>query len=330
MCFKLSMRFPIVIKVIDSLVLKLANVILSILNINAVLQYRRFNGRFPNIANPRRYAERMLWRKVVDHNPQFVVFSDKLATKEYCNRICPDLALPKTLWVGNDADAIPDELLSGDVFVKTNHGWNYNYQIRAGEVDRADLKRKTDQWLNSTHGKASHQWAYSKVEPILYVEETIGDAAADLLEFNIRASNGNFVLGSVMGHNKKPNKWLKYLDLKGESVEGIEDEGAVPVLFISQEVNVIAPYLQAIAYAKQLSVGVDYARFDFMWNGKNLYGGEITVYPGAGNGRALNSKLECIVIKGWDLVPSYFLTSKQTGIKKLYANALKSQMKHGI
>ena len=33
--------------------------------------FRRRVGYFPNIALPRRYNEKMLWRKIFDHNPLF-------------------------------------------------------------------------------------------------------------------------------------------------------------------------------------------------------------------------------------------------------------------
>jgi len=41
--------------------------------------------------------------KIIDHNPQFVLFSDKLATKDFFKRPLPDLPVPRTLWIGRDA-----------------------------------------------------------------------------------------------------------------------------------------------------------------------------------------------------------------------------------
>jgi hypothetical protein len=119
----------------------LANAVLYTAHPRSVLRYRHRFGRLPNIANPRRYTERMLWRKIVDHDPQFVVFSDKLAAKDYCKRICPDLPIPNTLWIGDDADAIPDELLRGDVFVKANHGYDFN-AASAGDTSIEQRSRR--------------------------------------------------------------------------------------------------------------------------------------------------------------------------------------------
>jgi len=311
------------IRLFDSLVLVTTDVVLRATNRRLVKKYVRLNGRRPRIADPRRYAERMLWRKLINHDPQFVVFSDKLATKEYCRRICPELALPPTLWIGTDADAIPDELLAGDVFVKTNHGYAFNIEIRNGHVNRQEMKEKTDRWMKSVHGREDCQWAYSQVEPKLFVEQAIGAAAGDLLEINVRASNGTPILGSVIGHNKMSDMWIVYLDTAGNPTAGPNDVDSVPGKHPPDGIAISEPYQRAVEFTKRLSVGVDYARFDFMWNGSDLYAGEITVYPAAGINDIGNASVHAAIIAAWDLSVSHFLTSHHSGLKGVYANSLR-------
>jgi hypothetical protein len=312
--------------VLTWLTLALSNVALYATNRAAVWHYRRRFGRLPNVSNPQRYSERMLWRKIVDHNPQFVVFSDKLATKAYCERICPDLPLPQTLWIGEDADAIPEQILRGDVFVKANHGYNFNYCVRGGRVDRAALKEQADRWLRSVHGMSTGEWAYSRVEPKLFVEESIGDADGDLIEFNVRAGNGRPIVGSVIGHNKTPRQWTVYLDLEGNPTAGATDPPGRPAPPLPDHLDVLPPYQLALRYAEKLSVGVDYARFDFMWNGTDLYGGEITVYPAAGYHEITEPTIHAAIMTGWDLTTSHFLTTPHTGIRRIYADALRRRL----
>jgi len=312
--------------VLTELLLALSNTALYATNPVAVWRYRRRFGRLPNVSNPQRYSERILWRKIIDHNPKFVVFSDKLATKGYCQRICPDLPVPRTLWIGTDADAIPEEVLRGDVFVKANHGYNFNHRVRGGRVDRAALKEKTDRWLTSVHGVSTGEWAYSKVEPKLFVEEAIGDAEGDLIEFNVRAGNGRPIFGSVIGHNKMPNQWVVYLDLDGNPTAGARDKAGTSAPPLPDSIDVLRPYQLALRYAGQLSVGVDYARFDFMWNGTDLYGGEITVYPAAGHQEIVEPTIHSAIMTGWDLQTSHFLTTSRTGIGRIYADALRRRL----
>ena len=288
--------------------------------------YKRRQHRLPNITNPRSYTERMLWRKLIDHNPLFVVFSDKLATKKYCSSICPDLQSPETLWEGTDANEIPDEALTGDVYVKTNHGYNFNYRIRGGAVDRIELKATTDEWLKHTHGLDSDQWAYSQVAPKLFVERAIGDPYGDLLEINIRCCNGRFFLGSVIGKNKTDDMWAVYLDADGKPCESPDDEAGKPIEKLPDGVDIAAPYQRAFDYALKLSEGVDYARFDFMWNGQELYAGEITVYPSAGRHEIYHPGLNDLMLSLWDLRDTWLLKEKHTGWRAIYAWLLRREV----
>jgi len=168
-----------------------ANAALYAKSIRLVGRYWRKFGRLPNIAVPRRYSERMLWRKVVDHNPLFVCFSDKLAAKEYVRQRCPDLPIPRTLWIGGDADAIPEALLRGDVFVKASHGCNFNLRLRGGPCDRDDLRRRTRRWLRSCFGRKDGQWAYSGVTPRLFVEEAVGDVETAASSLTVTGASSN-------------------------------------------------------------------------------------------------------------------------------------------
>jgi len=311
----------------DDFIFAATNAAFYLKNARQVGRYWRKRGRLPNIASPNRYSERMLWRKLVDHNPQFVVFSDKLATKEFIRNRCPDLPLPRTLWVGSDAGEIPDELLRGDVFVKANHGCNFNHRVRDGHCDRTALREKTSRWLASVYGRKAGEWSYSAVEPKLFVEEAVGDVETGLIELTVRACNGKAILGEVLGKCKTPNQWSVYIDPDGTPTLGVKATEGSPIIPLPKGVMVMEPYRRAVQYARQLSVGVDYARFDFMWNGRDLFGGEITVYPAAGMSDPANTLTRDALLGGWDLMQSNFLKSSHPGWTQFYADALLRRLK---
>jgi len=313
---------------LDNFIFTLVNLGLYFRHFGLMMRTSRHTGYFPNIANPQTYVERMLWRKTIDHNPQFITFSDKLATKAYLREHCPELAVPPTLWTGRKTDDIPDELLRGDVFVKANHGCQFNHHVRPGPCDRAALRERTRKWLRRVYGHQYGEWGYHKVKPVLFVEAAIGDAQRDLIEFNVRAGNGRAILGSVMGKCKMAGQWAFYLDPAGNPVVGMHDPEGCPVPPLPPGFNALEPYLQAVGFAEKLSVGVDYARFDFMWNGRQLFGGEITVYPAAGMTDPSNASSTTATLNGWDLLQSHFLTVKQTGWKGVYAEALRRRLKN--
>jgi hypothetical protein len=317
-------------KWIDNIIFAVAEAVLYRQNKRLVKCHRSVSGLDPNLANPQRFSDRMLWRKIVDHNPMFVVFADKLAAKEFISLVCPDLPLPKTLWVGKASDEIPDAVLKGDVYVKANHGCDFNFRIRNGQGDRKALREKTQKWLATTYGQDAGEWSYSRVKPALFVEEAIGDAEADLIDIQVRASNGREMIGSIMGKNKTSNWWANYLDGDGNPAPAADAPDDAPLKVSPLGDRILEPYRQAIEYARRLSQRIDYARFDFMWNGRELYGGEITVYPAGGFKESANSATRKIMLDGWDLSCSHFLTAPQTGWKKIYAGALRRRFSRPV
>ncbi len=304
------------------LILWITNIYVYVRWPKPVWDHIRRQHRLPNVACPDSYTERMLWRRLFDHNPMFVTFTDKLATKEYCQQRCGDLEAPETLWVGQNAADIPDQHLTGDVFVKTNHGYNHNYPICAGRFDRDDLIEKTDAWMRSRHGEDKYVWSYSQVPPKLFVEKTIGDAGADLLDVNFRVSNGAFIAGCVVGHNKLDNMWAVYVDEHCNAIPGPNDLEGAPFAHLPEDMDITTPYRRMVEYAKQLSIGVDYVRVDFMLNGDRVYAGEITVYPAVGIHEIYNPPLNEKIKTGWDLRDAWFCNTQHTGLKRLYAAAL--------
>jgi hypothetical protein len=54
---------------------------------------------------------------------------------------------------------------------------------------------------------------------------------------------------------------------------------------------------------------------DFLWNGSELYGGEITIYPAAGLKDPVDPAVHAYILDGWDLAQTHFLRAPQTGWK---------------
>lgn len=269
----------------------------------------------------------MLWRKVFDHNPLFTKFCDKLATKEYQRERCAGLKLPRVLWTGVDADDIPDSALRGDVYVKASHGCNFNLRIRPGEkVDRRMLKEVSAGWLGRHYGGVHGEWAYGGVEPRLFVEEAVGDSDAGMVELQVRGGRGKAILGSVLGYIKTPRQWVVYLDEDGRVMKGAGGIAKGVREELPPGLEIAAAYREACEHTRRLSVDVDYARFDFFWNGRQLHGSEITVYPGAGIGPIDDPEIYALIRAGWRLERSWFLNAPQKWPASVYAAALKRRL----
>ena len=80
---------------------------------------------------PRRYTEKMQWRKLFDLDPMYLVFCDKVAVREYvAERVGADAVVP-ILWLGGDPDALPFAALKPPYIIKCSHGSGWNIVIRA-------------------------------------------------------------------------------------------------------------------------------------------------------------------------------------------------------
>lgn len=265
----------------------------------------------------------MLWRKIFDRNPLFQVFCDKLATKEYISKTIPETKTPKTLWIGNKASDLPVDFFSKNVVLKSNHGSDFNYFIKCGNIDKAKLTTITNQWTNKVYGKRFYEWGYFDVTTKLFIEEMLDTVNPNgLLDINVRCVDGVAILTSIIINNKTDNMKYSYFDAKGNRIK-FDDYNPIE---LPDNFTLPSCFDKIIKTAEKLSKGIDYARYDFMWGGKDIYIGEITVYPSAGLTKAsVNGAtgFDETINEYWNLNKSWFLTSEQTGWKKIYSEMLR-------
>ncbi|TPN80862.1 hypothetical protein FJ987_16840 [Mesorhizobium sp. CU2] len=155
------------------LILAIARLLLTLRHPVLLVRFAMKLGYLPNPAAPESYHERVLWRKIFDRNPLFVTLTDKLAAKAYIRSVCPELAVPRTMWSGGDPADIPVDLLAGDVVVKANHGCAMNIFIAGGEPSRDHIIAKARRWLRKIYGRRDGEWAYWSIVPPVFVEERL-------------------------------------------------------------------------------------------------------------------------------------------------------------
>jgi hypothetical protein len=283
-------------------------------------KFLRRMRRFPDVAVPSDYTDRMLWRKLFDRNPLFVTFADKLATKDWIAARCPGLPIPATLWRGTDPAAIPRGLLRPGVIVKANHGSNFNLPIRDRVPPHEQVVATARRWLATSWGHRRGEWHYAHVRREVFVEEMVG-GDGPLADIQIRAGAGRAGLCSVTFDTKTDRQTVRYLDIEGGRVE--EPDSAAHAA--PDALPTPPRFPDAIAAARVLSREVDYARFDFLADGSGLWAGEITLFPAAGHG-VLEGEMRALVLGVWDLRNTWFLREGAAlggPFRRAYATALR-------
>lgn len=289
--------------------------------------FRKVVGYQPSIAIPSKYHEKMLWRKLFDHSPDIATFCDKLATKDHILARIPELRLPQTLWVGERLEDIPASLLGERLMLKSNHGCGFNRRWIPKKTSFNEVCGAFREWLGCTYGTSNYEWGYSAVKPKVFAEEYINaDSAIGLVDIKVRCCDGKPVLARIHLDGLQKNKKAGWFSIGGDPLfknrgplaEGDED--------MPTEFQLPDCFHEAIEASRVLGSGIDYVRVDFLTNGSQLLGGEITTYPAAGLGPASPAGVkgpDTMTNDCWDLRKSWFLTAPQRGVMGLYAAFLK-------
>ncbi|WP_296745270.1 ATP-grasp fold amidoligase family protein [Mesorhizobium sp.] len=303
-------------------VLAVARLVLTLRHIRLVARFVKKTGYLPNPAAPRRYHEMMLWRKIIDRNPLFVTFSDKLAAKAYIRAAYPELRMPATLWSGHDPNDIPSDLLATGAVVKANHGCAMNVFVSDGRPDRTEIVRKARRWLGKRHGKRDGEWAYWPINPTLFVEERLtlsgGTIATDI---KVHVCSG--VICHIWVEDKQAGRSHLFdgdgMPLPGRDPDYPREDQA---LTIGQPI--VDHVRQAAAIARRVAGDLDHIRVDFLVTDDQLYIGEMVVYTAAGYATWTNPVITDRLETYWRLERSAYLKGRHRGIGRLYAEALRA------
>jgi hypothetical protein len=134
-------------------------------------RYRRVFGRYPALMRPRLFSEKMQWRKLFDLNPQYAVFCDKIATRDYvAARGGRELVVP-LLWTGESVDDIPFDRLEPSYVLKCNNSSGANAFVLSREaLDVPAVKTFLRSHLERRHGHVMLEPGYVPVRPRLLAE----------------------------------------------------------------------------------------------------------------------------------------------------------------
>lgn len=304
----------------DRCIFAVVNVWVYLAHPRFVRLYVRTLGRYPNIAKPTRVSELVQWRKLFDRNPLFCIFSDKLRAKQWVSERCPELKVAAPVWQGERPGDLPERYLSSACVIKTNHGSGQNYFPHRSKLPRREVERKFETWLGESLAKTYSEWAYGSVARKIFVEEFI-DCDGPLMDISIRASDGHVPLASIDVDIKSDRHKLAYFWPDGSRCEPANSIIKAHDL-LPGDVLPPAHFQQAVAYAKHLSRGIDYIRVDFFSTGRDLYFGEMTVYPASGFGR--EGPIGEIVFGTWirHVRQGWFFRQKHNPFMRLYRDAL--------
>lgn len=270
------------------------------------------------LAVPRLANEKYLWRKMLDHNPDFVTVTDKIDAKDWIKAKGVDIAMPRTLWTGSNASELPDELWDEPMYLKAAHGCEMNIAVLERPQDIPAIKRQADAFLAKDHGSRRRQWAYSHVRRRLIAEQAVLREGG-LIEIKC------FTYGPVIEQFLVLRRGPPASAARWELMADGQFERSQRATTASDEVDT-APLPEvtdrALEIASEIGAHFDHVRIDFLTDGETLFLGEITVYHDAGRAYLQGHYVDAPANRSWDLRRSWFLTTPQKGWRAIYAAAL--------
>ncbi len=238
--------------------------------------YLQAHGRRPGIFRPRRFSEKMQWRKLFDANPLFTVFCDKLATRALVvARIGAEYVAP-LYWSG--AGDIPFDALTPPYFLKSTHASGQVMLVTAELArDRAAIQAQAAAWLEKCFSEENGEPGYKGVPRRLMVEAPL--LAADggppeerrLFVFDGKVAVINTVFveeGRVRNGAFHTPGWER---LDWHFSRYLERDFPRPALLA-----------QMIRIAEDLGAGIDHIRVDIFDCGDRIFIGELTAYSWSG------------------------------------------------
>ncbi|WP_137180611.1 ATP-grasp fold amidoligase family protein [Roseomonas sp. AR75] len=239
--------------------------------------YRAAHGHAPHLFRPRRFNEKMQWRKLFDLDPRLALFSDKLATRDHVVGEVGRAHVAPLLWSGSDPDAMPLETLPTPFIVKSSHGSGDVVLVRdRARLDAAALRATARGWLATCHGTRLTEPGYVHVPRRLVVEALLrGHGGAAPVEYKVMCFGGrpHSILCVVAPDGPVGRRTAfhapDWQPLPFRHAHLVPIEGTLP------RPEALA---EMLAIAARLAAGVSQLRVDLYDTAEGIVVGELTAY----------------------------------------------------
>ena len=300
----------------------LGNILVYMRYPGRILKFYRRLGYLPNVCDPKSKNEKFLWRKTFDRNPMYRILADKLTVREFIMMRCPELAMSEIVWIGSSPQQIPQALLQPGIVVKTNNGCNRNIFISQVPVDRVQFNKQIAQWLARPYGVTAGEWAYRRIQPSVFIEKMIAlPSGREFFDLCFHVLMGKCLLATVDKDVKQESERIAVFDPDGNRLPAHFKDNAKsrPCKELPEDFQLPATFGDAVRYAEEIARDFDYVRVDFMSHGNRLYFCECTIFP-MGGYSIISGGADERIAAAWDLQNSWFMQSRQTGIRGIYAD----------
>ena len=262
--------------------------------------YRAFERTWPNRA-PVSFNEKLQYKLIHDRRPLLRVYADKFAVRQYVSQIAPEVRLPRLLALCDEAERAVELIPEERWVMKATHGANMVLLSQPDEPIHPEVVRGLAQnWLTTDYSLVYWEWQYHQLPRRILFEEFIGTSDEPPPDYKFYVIHHQVRLITVdQGRFKSHTRNLFYPDWtpihsrKGD----VPPAARIPVQPSMLE--------QMIALAEKLSRDSDFIRVDLYQTADQIYFGELTHSPAAGDMDFEDPQLDREIGAHWNLPTTF-------------------------
>ena len=250
--------------------------------------FQKRTGRPLDFNNPRTFTEKLQWLKLFDATPIKSRLADKYLVRRWvAEKIGAQYLIP-LLGVWDDFDAIDFDALPEQFVLKCNHGCSMNIIVRDRKTfDRERAREKINAWLAVDYGaQRILEPHYSRINRKIIAEKFMANGdAPDIDNYKFWCFSGEPVFcGFDSGRTADgniDNLRIDYFDMSWTPNDF--ENGSHPRSDHPEDIPRPKNFELMKKLAAVLAEGFAFVRVDFYEIDGEVYFGEMTFTPGAGN-----------------------------------------------
>lgn len=241
-------------------------------------EYKKHVGEELDLDHPRRYTEKIQWRKLHAMDKTTSLLADKYVVRPWvAERIGEDHLVP-LLGVWDDPRNIDFDALPQAFVLKTNNASGTNILVpNKARLNEGNARRRLKSWLGWEFGWAYFESQYMRISPKLICEQYLrGEDGLEPQDYKVLCFDGkpHFVwvdmdrygyhTRAVFDTNWRVQPWIQYFPMPRNTPRRPE------------------ALMEMLEMAESLAVGFAHVRIDFYIVGGKVYFGEMTFSNGSG------------------------------------------------
>lgn len=251
-------------------------------------EFKRRFGRYPDLDNPRTFAEKLLYLKEHYCNPLQNLCADKHTVCQYVELCGHGDTLKATYQVCSSPDEIDLSLLPDKFFIQCSHTQSHNYVVDKADAAKLELiKREYRHLLKRKHYKVLRENCYKNITPKIVCSEYLQEPGKEeLTDYKFYCFSGEpkyfMVSYGEFRHDVKNHKF----DMEWNSIDHLfKEKAAVDV----SDIPIPANFDQMVKIVSDLCKPFPHVRVDLYNLDGRIVFGEMTFYSAGGFVR-VNSK----------------------------------------